>query len=114
MARPDYTIKKNDAGRIISGQFKDANNAVVSCVGQTSRKMFMRRPDGTLKIDAANFNITNEATGSFSYTWQAADLDETGEFQVEFEVTLPGPVIATFPTNEHRPYLIVKVIDDLG
>jgi hypothetical protein len=114
MARPDYTIKKNDAGRIISGQFKDANNAVVNCTGQTSRKMFMRKPDGTLKINGANFNFSNEATGSFSYTWQAADLDEAGEFQVEFEVTLPGPVVATFPTNEHKPFLIILIQDDLG
>src|SRR5687767_14105248 len=111
---PDLTIKKGDAGKVISGQFKDANGVVVNCTGSTSRKIFMRPiSGGTLKINST-FTFTTEATGIWSYTMLAANVDTSGTFLLEFEVTLSGPQTVTFPTDPDAPYMIVKIQDDLG
>jgi hypothetical protein len=67
----------------------------------------------TLKINST-FTFTNEATGSWTYTMQAADVDTSGTYLLEFEVTLPGPQKLTFPTDADTPYQIVRIQDDLG
>jgi hypothetical protein len=111
----DYTIKQNDVGRTISGQFRDANDAVVDCTGNTSRKVFMRRQGRTtLKINGTSFSFSNVALGKFIYQWAAADLDTVGDYEMEFQTTLPGGVVVTFPTDVDKPYLLIRVQDDLG
>ncbi len=109
---PDLTIKKRDAGKVLSGQLKDANGVAINFTGNTSRKILMSR-GGALKINST-FTFTNAVTGSWAYTLQAADVDTKGRYKLELEVTLPGPQVMTFPTSPTKPYLIVLVQDDLG
>lgn len=109
---PDLTIKRGDAGKVISGQFKDADDNPVNCTGHTARKILMKRW-GVLKINST-FSFTDPTTGAWSYTLQTADVDTKGTYEMEFEVTLPGPRTETFPTNPDQPYLIVLIQEDLG
>jgi hypothetical protein len=109
----DFTIKQNDVGRTISGQFKDANGVAVNCTSNTSRKVFMRK-SGVMKINGATFSFTNAVEGRFSYPFTALDLDTKGDYEMEFETTLPGGVVVTFPTDVEKPYLLVRIQDDLG
>lgn len=109
----DFTIKQNDIGRTISGQFLDANDTPVNCTGNSSRKVFMRK-GSTMKINGTAFTFTNATLGQFSYQFVATDIDTKGDYQMEFETTLPGGVVVTFPTNKSKPYLLVRVQDDLG
>lgn len=108
---PDLTIKRGDAGRIISGQFT-ANGAAIDCTGNSSRKILMSR-GGVLKIDSI-FTFTDEETGSWSYELQSDDVDTAGTYKLELEVVLPGPQVVTFPTDPDHPYLIVLIQRDLG
>lgn len=112
---PDLTIKRGDTGKVISGQFRDADGNVVDCTGHTSRKILMKKTGSTttLKINST-FNFTNASTGSWSYTMQAGDVDTKGNYEMEFEVTLPGPRVETFPTDPDHPYLVVLIQEDLG
>lgn len=112
MAVPDITIKKRDAGKVLTGQLTDAAGVAVNCTGNSARKIFMKR-GSTLKINST-FTFTNAATGLWSYTLLAADVDTKGMYQMELEVTLAGGQILTFPTHPARPYLFVKIQDDLG
>lgn len=108
----DLVIKKGDAGKVITGQFKDANGVAVNCTGSTTRKIFMKR-SGTLKINST-FTFDDEATGLWRYVLTAGDLDTAGTYHMELEVTLPGPQVLTFPTNEANPYIVVAIKKDLG
>lgn len=77
-------------------------------------KFFMRK-DGetTLKVDGVGgFDSTTER---FFYEWSGSDTDEGGRFKAEFEVTLVGGKIVTFPNSDDpRDELIVLIADDLG
>jgi len=112
MLGPDITIKRGDTGKVISGQFRDASGTPVDCTGNTSRKILMKR-SGELKINST-FEFTDAATGTWSYTMTADDVDMKGKYKMELEVTLPGPQVITFPTDEDKPYLIVLIQEDLG
>lgn len=115
MIEPDITIKRGDAGKIIAGQFLDSHDAPVDLAGSTSRRLIMREysSPNTVKIDGANFVFTDASIGAWMYTLTAEDVDTSGLYRLEFEVTRPG-IIDTFPTNPIRPYMFVLIQDDLG
>lgn len=110
----DITIKKGDTGKVLTGQFTDANAAAVNCTGNTARKILMTKLGSTTPKISSTFTFTTVATGIWSYTMLAADLDTKGWYKLELEVTLPGPQVVTFPTNPATPYLMVVIQDDLG
>lgn len=112
---PDITIKRNDAGKVISGQLIDADGAPVNCTGFVSAKLFwINRVTLVKKIDGVTFNFSNQATGQWNYICTAADLDTAGRFDMELEVEFAGGVKQTFPTNRAKPYLLVVIQNDLG
>lgn len=112
---PDITIKRNDAGKVISGQLLDADGAAVNCTGFTSAKLFWTNlTTGAVKINGATFSFSAVATGTWNYTLSAAELDTSGHYKMELEVGFAGGVKQTFPTDADRPYKIVLVQDDLG
>lgn len=107
----DITLKRNDAGRTLTGQFTDANG-VVPCTGNTARKILMRKIGASaLKIDST-FTFTNEAEGRWAYTLLTTDVDTAGTYSLEFEVTFPTEKV-TFPTGE-KTYYEVLIKKDLG
>ena len=107
---PDYTIKRGDTGRVITGTFSDASG-VIDMSGSTSRKLFMiNLATGAIKINGVDFTIT---TSTWSYAMQAADVNEVAWFKLELEVVKTG-VTTTFPTSYGTPYKLVRVQDDLG
>lgn len=109
---PDVTLKRNDAGRVLSGQFTDVDGAV-NCVGNTARSIMMREMgSGTLKIDST-FTFTNEAEGRWAYALLAADVNTAGTYTLEFEVTFPTEIVS-FPVDPDKPYYVVLIQSDLG
>lgn len=110
----DFTIKRNDAGRILSGHFEEADGARPNLTGSTSRKLFARNlSTNEMKIAGANFQFSDAVQAEWYYELQAADVDTSGSYQVEFQVTRAGHK-DTFPTDRDRPYMILLVQDDLG
>ncbi|MGN6245093.1 MAG: BppU family phage baseplate upper protein [Motilibacteraceae bacterium] len=59
-----------------------------------SAAVHVRKPDATV-IDAPA-TITDPATGAWSYAWQVGDLDVTGAWAVELQVTYSGGEVQTF------------------
>lgn len=117
----DFTVKRGDVGKTITGQFLNADGSAINCTGNTSRKFFMRKRKasggiGDTKINGATFSFSNETTGEFSYVFTALNLDTPGDYLAEFEVTLPGGVVVTIPTKDDKSqtYIIIQVQQDLG
>lgn len=123
MEKPDFTIKRSDVGKTLTGQFFDGQKPAqpIDCSGNTARAFWLREFfTGALVINGANFTMTNALLGKFSYAFSSPDLiamtpSPRGDawFKGEFKVTLPGSVM-TSPTNPDRPYLIIKFEDDLS
>ncbi len=111
----DFTIKRHDAGRIISGHFLEADGSQPDLSGPTTPKLFMRnQATGELKINGAAFTFTNAAVAAWSYQFTADDVDTSGVYQLEFQVGRPGGRKDTFPTDQAKPYMIVLIQEDLG
>lgn len=113
---PDYTIKKGDVGRTISGTFRDSTGAIVPLVGSVSRKLFMKDAmTGEMRINGENFTLAGDgSTGAWSYQFQVEDFNENGGlYLLEHKVELPTQTIS-FPTNPDTPHKVVLVQDDLG
>lgn len=107
---PDYTIKKGDTGKVISGQLEPE----ADWTGYSTAKIFMTSiAGGTPKINGATFTFSAVTTGHWTYTMQATDVDTAGWYKVELEVVKSGATY-TFPTDPDTPYLLVLVQADLG
>jgi len=114
MLNPDITIKRGDHGKVVAGQFLDSHGAPVPLPGSITRKLFMRGySTNVIKINGANFIFLDAEVGTWSYTMTPEDVDTSGVYKIEFEVTRPG-IVDTFPTDPENPYLIVLIQDDMG
>lgn len=121
MRDPDFTIKRGDVGKAITGQFQDADGNAVDVTGYSLPKFYLRKyVDNTVVINGATFTITNAAQGRFSYSFISGDLTAMTPspradafFKGEFKLTVSGAVM-TFPTDPDAPFLIIKLEDDLS
>lgn len=55
--------------------------------------------------------VTAAVTPTVAYDWQAADTDEDGFFEAEFEVTYPGGAVETFPNDS---FIGVRIEGDIA
>lgn len=110
----DFTIKRGDAGKVISGQFQNADKSIPNLTGSITRKVIMTNiSTGVKKIDGATFTFSDAALAKWTYSFSGADVDTSGWYKLEFEVTRVG-FTDTFPTDPDEPYLTVLIQDDLG
>lgn len=122
METPDFTLKRSDVGKTISGQFLDGDDLPVDCTGNTARVFWVRDYfTNEVVIAGVTFTIWDELTGKFRYAFTAPDLAamtpdprDDAWFKAEFKVSLFGGTVMTSPTNKDRPYLIIKFEDDLS
>lgn len=71
-----------------------ADSAPVNLAG-ASLSVHIQRPGAGATITAAA-TIVDAAAGTWSYTWQPADLDATGTWEVAVVVTYASGLIQTF------------------
>ena len=106
-----FTIKRNDTKKAIDGILK-ANTTVVNLT-QCTVKFIMAlstKKNAVPKVSKAA-SIVDATAGTVSYQWVVGDLDTTGVYNAEWEVTFLDGKIATFPDDG---YLTVNVVADLG
>lgn len=104
-----FSIKQNDTSPSLQVSLKDAASQPISLTGATVR-FHMKSVDGTLKVDAA-MTVTNAATGTCQYNWQAGDTATVGTYYVEFEVTYADASVETFPNNGSKVVTVVKELN---
>jgi 5-hydroxyisourate hydrolase-like protein (transthyretin family) len=109
-----FTMKKNDTRPIFRAQLlqtdpADENLSIPVDLTAATAVRFLMKKDATLKVDGVA-TVENAAQGRVYYTWIPADTNESGNFNVEFEVSW-GTDKQTFPSDA---YMTVTIMDDLG
>lgn len=104
----EFRLKANDTAPPLELYcLHDGEN--VDITGASAR-FHMRPVGGAQSVDAAA-TIVTAAEGLVRYSWQAADTDETGRFEAEFEITYSGGSVESFPNDGH---ITVIITDDVG
>jgi len=73
----------------------------------------IEKPDETVITDpdAGNVNVIDAVNGAVEYAFAAGDLDQTGDYRYEWEITFGNGGVLTFPA-ESTPE--IKVRDELA
>lgn len=108
------TYKRNDTGPPITIACLDGNTPQ-DLTGATSAKFIMGSVNAqgvaTQKVTAAMTFAADRTTGRVTYTWGPTDLDTTGEYKAEVEITWANGQKQTFPSDS---YLGITVVADVG
>lgn len=111
---PDFTVKRHDVGRLLSGHFEESDGSRPNLSGASACKIFARdKSTNQLKINGATFQLTDPTQGVWSYALTANDVDTSGYYDMEFQVTRSGHV-DTFPTDPEKPFSLLLIQEDLG
>lgn len=95
----------NDTAPALTGTL----NAVIT--GATLA-VHIRKPDGTVLNKPAS--IVSGAAGTWSATWVTGDLDQTGTYYVEVQVTFSGGAIQTFANDTRSTPVSFTVRDEIA
>lgn len=98
-----FQIKRNDTAPAIQATLT-ADGSAVDLTGASVR-FHMRDSTGAVKVDAAATLVT-PSSGIVKYSWTAADTDQAGRFQAEWEVTFTDATVRTFPNPGYTNVLI--------
>ena len=108
---PIFYIKKGDRLPAITGTCRDGDGVVISLAGATVKFVMSRTPGGTPVVNAAAAVVAPATGGRVTYAWAAIDTAVAGIYYAEFEVTFPGALPLTFPSDK---YITVIIGTDLG
>lgn len=108
------TYKRNDTGPPITIACLDGNTPQ-DLTGATSAKFLMGKIDAngvsTITTQGAMTFAADRTTGQVTYDWGATDLNTTGEYKAEVEITWANGDKQTFPSEG---YLTIIVVADVG
>ena len=105
---PNFAIKRNDRLPALRVQLLRDDGTIVNLTTATAVTLKMGAPFN-LNVAAVVIDAVN---GIVEYAWAAGNTNVTeGNYRAEFEVTWPGGIPETFPTDG---YIIVQVYTDLG
>ena len=105
-----FSMKQNDTSPAIAAYLLDQDENPIDLTACTVRFIMRKRGETNYKV-YQTVTIVDEDTGRIRYNWDAADTDEAGTFDAEFEVTYSDGTIETFPNDT---YVTVNILDDLG
>jgi len=107
----DFVTKKGDEEPPLEATLEDANGNPKDLTNANGVQFHMKDPTAdTAKVDKAA-SIDDGSNGKVSYSFDAEDVDTTGEFEAEFEVTWADDDTETFPKDG---YLNLKILDTLA
>jgi hypothetical protein len=110
-----FIIKQNDTRpayvAVLKEDFGLETEAPVDLTNATSVRFLARKAgqDDVLNIDG-EADIDDAVNGIVSYTWGAGDTAESGEYEIEIEVTWNDSGVETFPNGS---YASMTIVDDL-
>ncbi len=115
MRNADFYMAQNDTGPVLEAVLTDEDGTVIDLTGlaDTDIRFHMANPDAAApKVDDnTNTSIVAPPTdGKVQYDWQAADTDEPGFFDAEFQATFTDGSIVSFPNYKYFTVLIREEI----
>jgi len=117
MTRDQYRRTVADTESSIEDQLTgtqfDGDAINVSIENFTEVEIHIERPDGTTITDDTSGGVTveNSTEGKVRYDLSDGDLDQSGQYRYEWEVTFGDGGVLTFPGDE---YARLYVRDELG
>ena len=107
----DFVTKKGDTEPPIEATLEDADGNAKDLTNANGVRFHMKDPRAdAAKVDAAA-TFTDAANGKVEYRWSTGDVDTTGEYEAEFEVTWSDGDEETFPKDG---YLDLNILDTLA
>lgn len=103
------TIKRRDTARKITDTLT-IDGAALNLAGATVQLAWRAKQAASSETELRNATVTNAAAGQVEYQFVSGDTDVSGEFWLEWQVTLPGGRL-TVPTADKHTLLVV---DDLA
>lgn len=103
----DFTIKANDRLPVLDAVLSNLSGPI-DLTTATQVRFIMKSTAFTV---TGVCTVVNALTGAVRYTWAAGDTANPGEYQLEFEITWPGPKLETVPNDSYKS---VSVLADLG
>lgn len=94
----DFTIKSGSTAPALVVTLLDGPDPL-NLTGATVRMRMRKVSGGPLVVDSPATVLGDPLLGVVSYQWVAADTDEVGDFEVEWEVTFAGGAEQVFPTE---------------
>jgi len=90
---------------IADGSAVDISNSTV--------EIHIEQPDGTVITDDTTGNVTivDAVNGTVKYEFSSGDLDQSGRYRYEWEVTFGGGDVLTVPSSELE---IIQVREELA
>lgn len=85
-------VKQDQAGSRLRAQLLEPDGSPMDLTGATVRFLMRAPGSSALKVDGEG-EIESAAEGRVAYVWQAADLDQLGRYEAEWEVQRGGAVI---------------------
>jgi hypothetical protein len=103
----DVVMKTGDTAPSLTSTLRDGDGVVVNLTGATV-KLLMRKVGSRLtKVNAAAV-VVSPSGGTVRYDWVAADVDEAGMYDAEWEVTFTGGAKESFPNGRHLKVLFTE------
>lgn len=102
-------MKTGDLRPIVEAQLGDRNGPV-NLTGATVL-FIMKLPTASVPKVSAQCVIVDAPLGRVQYTWVGTDTDTPGAYRSEFQVSLPGGVVVTFPNDDYVPTIIADDLD---
>jgi hypothetical protein len=93
-------MKQGDTEPPVDATLCDRNGPV-DLTG-TTVNFIMKFPTGSVKVNAPA-TIIDAVNGVVKYSWGPTDTDTPGMLRSEFQVSLVGGKIVTFPNNDYIP-----------
>lgn len=104
--------RKGDRAPALTLQALDLAGDPLDITGATTPVFSMRLLGATTNtVDRATATIVDASTGTIRYSWAAVDVDTSGTYLAEFEVSLSGLPL-TIPGDDQELHVVIT--DDLG
>ena len=100
----DFYIKKGNTGPALQVQFQDEDGNAIDITGSSNLMFYMRNRETGANAVSSYGSTVDVTTGTVLYSWSTVDTATAGDYEGEFEVTLSGGQIITFPN-----YTFIKI-----
>ena len=98
-------------------QVKSTDGSPFNLTGATILCNMRTKKGNTLKINrqSTGINVSNAANGEFEYRWGTANVDTSGEYYIEFEISPSsgGKFTVPNPKDGHAQVNIVTGLDNI-